>query len=130
MNVTDGPATLSIGIATDAPLDDNMDESYRLTIMHESISLESQTVWGALRGLETFAQLLEWNGRMHLVAMPAEITDRPRLRWRGLLIDTARHWWPLPRIIRAMDAMAALKLNALWNNVRWLAQLESTAFRN
>jgi hexosaminidase len=41
------------------------------------------------------------------------IQDRPRFRWRGLLIDSARHFQPLDVIRRNLDAMAAVKLNVL-----------------
>ncbi|WP_142764379.1 family 20 glycosylhydrolase, partial [Klebsiella pneumoniae] len=41
------------------------------------------------------------------------IEDSPRFPWRGLLLDSARHFIPLPDIKRQIDGMAAAKLNVL-----------------
>ena len=35
----------------------------------------------------------------------------PRFPWRGVLLDSARHFLPLPDILRQLDGMAAAKLN-------------------
>ena len=45
--------------------------------------------------------------------VPLAIDDRPFVQWRGLMIDTARHYLNVPLIKRAIDAMAASKLNNL-----------------
>ncbi len=39
------------------------------------------------------------------------IKDRPRFRWRGLLIDSGRHFMPLDVLKRNLDGMAAVKMN-------------------
>lgn len=41
------------------------------------------------------------------------IYDTPRFRWRGLLLDTARHYLPVNVIKKHLDAMAMSKLNVL-----------------
>ncbi|HVF49467.1 MAG TPA: family 20 glycosylhydrolase [Pyrinomonadaceae bacterium] len=88
------------------------DESYTLTVSERQAVLDAATVVGVLRGLETFLQLLEGDRAGHF--MPSvEIQDRPRFRWRGLLIDVARHYAPLDVLKRNLDAMAAVKLNVL-----------------
>ena len=86
------------------------DESYALTIGARQARLEAPTVVGALRGLETFLQLIEGDAAgWHLPLVT--IHDRPRFAWRGLLIDVARHWEPVAVVERNLDAMAAVKLN-------------------
>jgi hexosaminidase len=95
----------------------NEDESYRLTITSDGIALQAATDIGALRGLETFLQLLtlDENG-----ATVPEITiyDEPRFPWRGLMIDSSRHFMPVAMVKRNLDGMAAVKLNVLhWHLV-------------
>ena len=57
--------------------------------------LNAATPLGVLRGLQTFLQLVEVNPDGF--AVPAvTIRDQPRFPWRGLHLDVARHWMPLP----------------------------------
>jgi hexosaminidase len=88
----------------------NENESYSLEINDKQARLVAPTVIGALRGLETFLQLLQ--GDRDGFFMPAiRINDQPRFPWRGLLIDVARHYEPMEVLKRNLDAMAAVKLN-------------------
>jgi hexosaminidase len=88
------------------------DESYSLEVCDKQAILRAPTVVGALRGLETFLQLLESDRDGYFI--PAvSIQDKPRFRWRGLLIDVGRHYEPLEVLKRNLDAMAAVKLNVL-----------------
>jgi hexosaminidase len=86
------------------------DESYTLDVTPEGAALKAATVNGAMRGLETFAQLVA-PAEKGFAAPAVHIEDRPRFPWRGLMIDSSRHWMPLPVILRNLDAMAAVKLN-------------------
>ena len=46
------------------------------------------------------------------------IVDSPRYPWRGLLVDSARHYLSVPLLERTIDSMAAMKLNTLhWHIV-------------
>jgi len=88
------------------------DESYSLEVSNSQAVMNAPTVVGALRGLETFLQLL--GGDKDGYFIPAvSIQDKPRFPWRGLLIDIARHWQPMEVIKRNLDGMAAVKLNVL-----------------
>ncbi|MBI3697183.1 MAG: family 20 glycosylhydrolase [Acidobacteria bacterium] len=88
------------------------DESYRLKVTATGARLDAPTPVGLLRGIETFLQLVEVD-RDGFTASAVEIQDQPRFPWRGLLLDVARHWMPLPVLKRNLDAMAAVKLNVL-----------------
>ncbi len=88
------------------------DESYRLDIDTNRAVLSAATNVGAMRGLETFLQLLE-GGEEGFYFPAVLIEDKPRFPWRGLLIDVARHYQPLEVLKRNIDAMAAVKLNVL-----------------
>ena len=88
------------------------DESYTLEVTDRQAVLKAPTAVGALRGLETFLQLLDSDREGYFV--PAvSIQDRPRFPWRGLMIDVARHYQPMEVLKRNLDAMAAVKLNVL-----------------
>src|SRR5215510_69143 len=88
------------------------DESYSLEVSNSQAVMNAPTVVGALRGLETFLQLL--GGGADGYSIPAvSIQDKPRFPWRGLLIDIGRHWQPMEVIKRNLDGMAAVKLNVL-----------------
>jgi hexosaminidase len=86
------------------------DESYSLEITDKQARLAAPTVVGALRGLETFLQMLQ-SDRDGYYLPAVRIQDRPRFQWRGLLIDIGRHYQPPEVLKRNLDAMAAVKLN-------------------
>ena len=88
------------------------DESYTLEVTDRRAILHSPGPYGALRGIETFLQLVGLGGGGFGVP-EAQIADRPRFPWRGVLIDAARHWIPPEVIKRNLDGMAMVKLNVL-----------------
>jgi hexosaminidase len=86
------------------------DESYQLTVAPGGALLKAATVDGAMRGLETFAQLVE-SGDAGFAIQAVRVDDRPRFPWRGLMLDVSRHWMPVEVVKRNLDSMAAVKLN-------------------
>lgn len=88
------------------------DESYSIEGGSKSITLRAATTVGVIRGLETILQLVEADSN-HYFIPAASISDTPRFRWRGLLVDVSRHFEPVPAIERTLDGMAAVKLNVL-----------------
>lgn len=86
------------------------DESYALEVSSSGVRIDAATVAGAMHGLQTMLQLVEPGGDGYV--LPAvTIKDAPRFRWRGLMIDCARHFEPIDVIKRTLDAMAAVKMN-------------------
>jgi hexosaminidase len=85
--------------------------------------IHAATPWGAMRALETFSQLVFWNGTAwpgpgnlgsYTVShLPLSISDRPRFPWRGVMLDTSRHWYPVGSILKTLDAMSYNRLNVL-----------------
>lgn len=46
--------------------------------------IQAETVWGALYGLESLLQCVQFNGSSRIVQMaPVQIHDEPRYPWRG-----------------------------------------------
>ena len=88
------------------------DESYTLEITEKQAKINAPNSVGAMRGLETFLQLLE-SDKDGFYFPAVSIKDSPRFQWRGLMIDSARHFQPMEVLRRNLDAMAAVKLNVL-----------------
>ncbi len=88
------------------------DESYNLEISEQQAKIIAPTTVGAMRGLETFLQLLA-SDKDGFYFPAVSINDKPRFAWRGLMIDSARHFQPMEVLKRNLDAMAAVKLNVL-----------------
>ena len=86
------------------------DESYQLEVTDREARLSAPSPVGILRGIETFLQLVDLDGKSFFVPC-VKIEDRPRFRWRGLHIDVSRHFEPPEVIRRNLDAMAAVKMN-------------------
>jgi hexosaminidase len=86
------------------------DESYTLEVTPSGAELTAPTTLGVMRGLQTFLQLVETTPQGFAVPTVA-IEDKPRFPWRGLMIDSGRHFIPVDVIKRNLDAMAAVKLN-------------------
>ncbi|XP_042907427.1 beta-hexosaminidase subunit beta [Parasteatoda tepidariorum] len=88
------------------------DESYSISIPASgSAEITTKTIWGALRGLETFSQLIYQDENGHNLINATSIEDEPRFKYRGMLLDTARHYLPIKTLKKNLDAMSYNKLN-------------------
>ncbi|NWW75449.1 HEXB hexosaminidase, partial [Climacteris rufus] len=93
-------------------------EAYHLTVTEPVAILKAYEVWGALRGLETFSQLVHEDDYGSFLVNESEINDFPRFAHRGVLLDSSRHYLPLKSILTNLDAMAFNKFNVLhWHIV-------------
>lgn len=102
-------------------LNADIDESYQLSISMNGSNqivaqISSQTVFGTRHGLETLSQLMvktiDDNKRVGLLIVTnAQLTDKPFYKHRGLLVDTARHFIPMPSLLRILDGMSTNKMN-------------------
>ncbi len=86
------------------------DESYHLTVDSNQARIQAPNALGALRGMETFLQLVEVDAQGFAIS-GVTIDDAPRFPWRGLMLDCSRHFMPLDVVLRNLDGMSALKLN-------------------
>jgi hexosaminidase len=94
------------------------DESYVLQIpgTADGSTLECASVYGCLHGLQTFSQLVRFDfdvGKATVSGVPLSISDRPRFAHRGLMLDTARHFYPTSFLFSLLDAMSMVKMNLL-----------------
>jgi hexosaminidase len=95
------------------------DEGYRLTVEPRGVVLAARTPAGLFRGTQTLRQLLpaaidagrRRRGPWHVPVLT--IHDRPRVAWRGMMLDVARHFFGVAEIERLIDLLALYKLNRL-----------------
>lgn len=97
-------------------------EDYTLVVPSESsmdaskILIEATTIYGALRAMDTLSQLVQYDADSDIYIIKSSswrIADEPRFPHRGILIDTARHFLPLPHIKQVLESMSYAKLNVL-----------------
>jgi hexosaminidase len=86
------------------------DEGYVLEVTATGAKLTAPTPLGAMHGLQTFLQLVDVSPG-GFAAPAVTIQDQPRFPWRGLMIDSARHFIPFDVIRRNIDGMEAVKMN-------------------
>jgi hexosaminidase len=107
-----GPPTLEVTTDHESKAVQELgeDESYTLDVTPVGAKLHAANPLGTLRGLQTFLQLIAITPD-GFSAPAAHIEDRPRFPWRGLMIDSGRHFIPLDVIKRNLDGMEAVKMN-------------------
>jgi len=86
------------------------DESYHLEVTASGAQLTAPNPLGVLHGLQTFLQLVHTTPTGFEVSA-ITVDDKPRFPWRGLMIDTGRHFMPLDVIRQNLDGMEAVKMN-------------------
>ncbi|MGE4459885.1 MAG: beta-N-acetylhexosaminidase [Stenotrophomonas sp.] len=84
-------------------------EAYTLKVSNTGIDVSASDDRGLFYGAVTAAQLLTDQTPGEVAA--ATITDAPRFVWRGLMLDSARHFQSMDEIRKLLDAMAQHKLN-------------------
>jgi len=103
------------------PLKDKVgDEGYELTVTKRSVVIGAFKPAGLYYGIQTLRQLLppavfgsQKADAVEWTVPCVHIVDRPRFKWRGLLIDPARHFIAGKDVKRFIDVMAMHKFNRL-----------------
>jgi hexosaminidase len=111
-------------------------EAYRLTVGAGRVLIEGASATGLFWGAQTFRQLLgpeafrraPVSGKRAWDLPAVTVEDAPRFRWRGLMLDVARHFMPKEGVLRYLDLMAAHKLNVfhfhLTDDQGWRIEIE------
>src|SRR5207253_73973 len=101
----------SISFGLDAGGRVSSDEGYELRVSPAGIAVSARDPRGLLYGAVTLWQLLtaeaSRSDAIRLAAM--QIRDAPRFAWRGLMLDSARHFQSPEVIARFIDTMALHK---------------------
>uniref|UniRef100_A0A182JNH4 beta-N-acetylhexosaminidase n=1 Tax=Anopheles christyi TaxID=43041 RepID=A0A182JNH4_9DIPT len=93
------------------------DESYNMTVTHSArvliVKITANTFFGAKHGLTTLQQLVWFDDeeRTLKVLNKASIEDVPKFNYRGLMLDTSRHYFTVDSIKRTLVGMSHSKLN-------------------
>lgn len=88
-------------------------EEYALSITPSRIEITANSGAGLFYGLQSMLQLSSKITPLHLLVSCAEIKDKPRFNYRGLMLDVSRHFFPKNFILKQIDALAYYKINTL-----------------
>lgn len=110
-----GPVAGAIVLTREGPAG----EAYRLDVSPSGVTLAAGQRAGLFYGAMSLWQLATPDDAKGPVAIPAAtIEDAPRFSWRGLMVDSARHYQSIETLKATLDAMAAHKLNTFhWHLV-------------
>lgn len=101
----DNPAAI-ISITSDACL---AAEAYLLKVSPDTIYIGASSPAGFFYAFQTLTQLHGSSPESDIMCV--EISDTPRMKWRGLMIDEGRHFFGKEQIKKVLDLMALYKLN-------------------
>ncbi|TKC04730.1 beta-N-acetylhexosaminidase [Pedobacter polaris] len=95
-------------------------EGYHLTVGLKQVIIRANKPAGLFYGVQTLIQLLpkeieskEVVKNIRWTAPCVEVKDFPRLGWRGLMFDVARHFFTKQEVKQYIDAMVRYKYNIL-----------------
>ena len=105
-SIADKNQKVTLTLQTTAPI---AQDGYHLNINANGIQILSSNERGVFYGLQTLTQIIAGAKDNELPFV--EIKDEPRYKYRGLMLDVGRHFFPLEFIKSYIDVMAAYKLN-------------------
>ncbi|GAA1772737.1 beta-N-acetylhexosaminidase [Luedemannella helvata] len=94
-------------------------EAYELVTDGSVVTISAATPAGLFRGVQTLRQLLPATverrspGEGPWTVPGVRIVDRPRFAYRGVMLDVARHFFPVATVERFIDQAALYKVNHL-----------------
>jgi hexosaminidase len=100
----------------EGPHEDGSDseEGYTLEVAPEGVRIGAATPAGAFWGVQTLRQLLPAGCDGDPLTIGAvRVHDHPRFRYRGAMLDVARHFFTPDEVKRFIDAIVLLKVNHL-----------------
>jgi hexosaminidase len=93
-------------------------DAYSLEVNKNGVLIEGDTYAGSFYGIQSLIQLLPVDGIVQgnkktksLLVPLVTIKDYPRFNYRGMHLDVARHFFPIPFIKKYIDYLALHKMN-------------------
>ena len=89
------------------------DYAYEVLVSQKGIEIQAASTWGVITACSVLSALSWRDGSLphcHLI-------DSPAYPWRGLMIDTSRHFISIRTLKETLDLMACYRLNVLHLNL-------------
>ncbi len=87
-------------------------EGYVLTVNKKGVSIEGSTAAGVFYGVQTLRKSVPVGKGITEITLPAVvIKDEPRFGYRGMMLDCARHFFPVSFVKKFIDLMAMHNMN-------------------
>lgn len=86
------------------------EQAYRLTVNSEQILVESSSQQGFIYACATLLQLIKQEEKFYSVPC-IRIEDQPTYRYRGMMLDCARHFHPVSKVKQIINQLALYKYN-------------------
>lgn len=107
-----------VRLVLDTTLNIKSNEGYILLIEPQACVLKAKSRVGIFYGIQTLGQLITdksfRNEEQKCLMLPAmQIEDEPEFIYRGVLLDVARHFYPVEFVRKFIDLMSEYKLNTL-----------------
>jgi hexosaminidase len=94
-------------------------EGYQLKVTESAITIMANTKAGIVYGMQTLFQTMpavRTNAALKFPCM--QVTDYPRFKWRGMMLDVSRHFFSPDMIKEFINLMASYKMNVFhWHLV-------------
>lgn len=107
------------------------DEGYTLSVTDAIIEVKANTPQGIFYAIQTLWQLLPpaFSDAQSASVGGCFITDYPRFKWRGLMLDVSRHFFTKEEVKKYIDVMAQYKFNTfhwhLTDDNGWRIEIKS-----
>ncbi|GHB25400.1 beta-N-acetylhexosaminidase [Mongoliitalea lutea] len=88
-------------------------EAYKIEIQSDKIQLIGSDEAGLFYAIQTFKQLLDGVDGKNILIQGGLIEDYPEYAYRGMMLDVARHFFPLADVKHLIDQLAIYKINHL-----------------
>ena len=106
-----GKSSNAIILAVDSTM--GHPEGYKLQITPEKVLLTGGSEAGVFYGIQTIHKALPIlkDGKVAAALPAGKVTDFPRFRYRGFMIDVGRHFFPVSYLKQMIDLMALHNIN-------------------
>ena len=105
-------------------------EAYRLSVNNKQVTIAASTPAGVFYGIQTLRKSLPVQTTGEAITLPAvTVADAPRFGYRGMMLDCARHFFPLSFVKKYIDILAMHNMNVfhwhLTEDQGWRLEIKS-----